>query len=128
MMAHPNIMKHVISDTGSKSLKAKSDEILREKKKKNKTKKLPFSMKSFCLSIICPPDTQCLSLMCHYRGTTQSPSQHCHFWHFAATCFPCCNLTCNNTGDLCHETLDGSDWNTVCLVLDATDNVFNLNR
>lgn len=35
-------------------------------------------------------------------------------------------LTCNNTGDLGHETFDGSDGHAFRLVLYASDDVFNL--
>lgn len=37
-------------------------------------------------------------------------------------------LTCHNTGDLSHETLDSSDRDTFSLMLDACDNVLNLQR
>lgn len=37
-------------------------------------------------------------------------------------------LTCNNTGDFGHETFDSSDGHTLCLILDVSDNVFNLQR
>lgn len=37
-------------------------------------------------------------------------------------------LTCHNTGDLGHEAFDSSDGDTFSLMLDACDNVFNLQR
>ncbi len=37
-------------------------------------------------------------------------------------------LTCNHTGDFGHETFDSSDGHTLCLILDVSDNVFNLQR
>lgn len=37
-------------------------------------------------------------------------------------------LTSNNTRDFGHETFDSSDGHTLCLILDVSDNVFNLQR
>lgn len=37
-------------------------------------------------------------------------------------------LTCHNTGNLGHEAFDSSDGDTFSLMLDASDNVFNLQR
>lgn len=38
------------------------------------------------------------------------------------------SLTCDDTGDFGHETFDSSDGHTFSLVLDVSDNVFNLRR
>lgn len=37
-------------------------------------------------------------------------------------------LTRDHTGDFGHEALDRSDGHTLCLVLDVSDDVFNLQR